>query len=470
MKKNFFILIAICLLQISCKSTKQNVADINAADAQTVKYATTPDITEDDIRWHISALASDSMQGRQAGTPFEPLAADYIKEQFKSIGLKAFDNNYLQSVPVYSRKTFTDCKLSFEGFEGNYPTDFRSMIMFDSITVSGEVVFAGYGYNVDYTNLDVKGKWVMILEENNGILYERKATAKEKGASGVLAIAKNGTTGDERYVMPSDSTPMIKVSHNLSNNLLAHAGTTVQEILDKTGKGENPIFSIPIVVNSTIKSSTNWLMSQNVVGYIETGDSANEKDYIVIGGHYDHVGARMVDNNMQIYNGADDNASGVAGVMELAEKLISGKKLKYNVIFIAFGAEEMGLIGSRFFCNNPTVPLEKIKLMVNLDMIGRMDSNNRVFINTVKSTEQFNPTVDEIKKLYPDLDVSFTSDSMWQGSDHTSFFNKKIPAIFFTTGMHNDYHKPTDTVDSINYNGEKQLLDFVYEFILLFAK
>ena len=244
---------------------------------------------------------------------------------------------------------------------------------------------------------------------------------------------------------------------------------SVQNILEMFEKGENPIFIIPVNVNATVKSSTNWLMSQNVVAYLDASDSKKEKEYIVIGAHYDHIGVRTEGDSLQIFNGADDNASGVAGVLEIAEKLKTEKKLKYNFIFVAFGAEEMGLVGSRVFCNNPPVPLEKIKLMVNLDMIGRMDSNNQILMHTIEINEQLNTELERIKKQHPQINANLSFDSYLRGSDHASFFNKKIPSISFTTGLHKDYHKTTDTPDAINYEGGKLLLAFVYDFIRIYS-
>ena len=444
-KKVFFVLLAASLTLVSCKVRKQNVADIALLKAGIVRHTTTADITEDDIRWHISVLASDSMQGRMTGTPCEALAAEYIKEKFKSLELKAFEDDYLQPVPVYFRRYFNNCEFRFADSTGDYPMDFRPMIMFDSLTVTGEMVFAGYGFDDDYENLDVKGKWVMIEDENNNsISYDRKATAKSKGASGVLLIGKDGTTGDGRYVLPADSIPMIKISRDFADRLLAQAGT----------------------VSVTVKSSAHRVMSQNVVACLEASDSKDENEYIVIGAHYDHIGTITVGDDVLINTGADDNASGVAGLLEIAEKLCAGNKLKYSIIFAAFGAEEMGLVGSRFFCNNPPVPLEKIKFMINLDMIGRMDSDNHVYMNTVKSNDRFNPLPDEIKDSHPNINAVVSFEDYMQGSDHSSFFTKNIPVISFTTGMHNDYHTPDDTVDSIRFGGEKRLLDFVYDLLL----
>ena len=461
-----FILLVIFLSLVSCKVSKQSTMVYISSEIEIADYNTVTDITEGDIYWHISVLASDSMQGRKSATHYEALAAEYIKERFELLGLKSFDDNYLQQVPIYSRKYFDDCKLYFNGYESNYPTDFKPMVMFDSLTISGEVAFAGYGYDSDYENLNVEGRWVMILENSNSILYERKATAKDNGALGVLVIGMDGTSGDGRYVRPSDSVPMIKISRELADHLFSIACTNVSEVLKKVEANESQDITIPTVVRGTIKAVTQPVTSQNVVAYLEAGNSESENGYIVVGAHYDHIGTETVGDSLQIFNGADDNASGVAGLLEIAEKMCGEKNLKYNVIFVAFGAEELGLIGSNYFCNNPPVPIEDIKLMVNLDMIGRMDSNSRVYINTSEPDDKLNSVVDEVKGSHSGINAVFSFESFMRGSDHTPFHNKKIPVMFFLTGLHSDYHKPSDTIGLINLKGEKLLLDFVYDIII----
>ena len=406
------------------------------------------------------------MRGRKGGSPYEAKAAEYIKERFISLGLKPFNDNYFQKFPVSTHKYFNNCKLYFDDYKGEYPADFRSMIMFDSLTVAGNVVFAGYGKDSDYTNLNVKGKWVMILEGENSILYEKKATAKANGALGVLAVGIDGTSGNERYVLSSDSVPLIRISYNFADRLLAHAGTTVHEVLSNAKQGENQSINIPITVTATIKSATQATMSQNVVACLKTNNPEYENSYIVIGAHYDHIGTQMEGDRMLINNGADDNASGTAGMLEIAEKLRSNKKLKYNFIFTAFGAEEEGLIGSQFFSNNPPVPLEKIKLMVNMDMIGRMDSVNHVYINTIEPNDKLNAVVNAIKDSHPDINAVISSESLYRSTDHYSFYNKHVPVISFITGLHKDYHTPRDTIGAINFKGEKRLLDFVYDIVI----
>jgi len=454
LKNILLALLAVSLLSVSCKVKKKDFAEF-----------TTSDITANDIYRHIAMLTSDSMQGRMAGTPYEALAAEYIKEKFKSLGLKAFNGNYLQTVPMFTRSYFDNCELYFDGYKGNYPADFRPMIMFDSLTAAGEIVFAGYGNDSDYGSLDVKGKWVMVLENAASFLYDKKATAKKHGAVGLIVIGIDGTTGDERYALPADSTPMLKISKNFSDRLLAHAGTTVSEVSAKLKAGENQYFSIPVVVHATIKSTKQQVASHNAVAYLETNDSKSEDGYIVVGAHYDHLGTRPVHDSLQIFRGADDNASGVAGILEIAKKLRTAKKLKYNVIFAAFGAEELGLIGSRYFCNNPPVPCEKIKLMINMDMMGRADSVNHSYINTVRPNANIDAVLDKIKKSHPGITPAMKSDSL-KNTDYAPFYERKIPVISFTTGLHSAYHTPADTLGAINCKGEKLFLDYIYDFLL----
>jgi len=465
-KKFFFLILAVSLSLVSCKVKKQNAVELTTPEIGTTNHVTSSDITEDDIHWHISVLASDSLRGRKAGTVDEAHAAEYIKNKFKSLGLKAFNENYFQKFPVSSRRYFNNCELYFGDFKGEYPEDFRSMIMFDSLTVAGNVVFAGYGNNADFANLDMKGKWVMVLEGENSILYETKATVKANGALGLLAVGIDGTTGNERYVLSSDSVPLIRISYKLADSLLAHAGTNVQEVISKAKQAENQNINIPVLLTATIKSKTQGPESQNVVSLLETNNPEYKNSYIVIGAHYDHLGTIMHGDTMLINHGADDNASGTAGVLEIAEKLSSGKPLKYNVIFVAFGAEEVGLIGSQYFCNHPPVPIENIKLMVNMDMIGRMDSVNDLYINTIEPNEKLNAVVDLIKKTHPGINAIISPDAHYRSTDHYSFYNKHVPVISFITGLHKDYHTPRDTVGAINFKGEKRILDFIYDFVI----
>ncbi len=202
---------------------------------------------------------------------------------------------------------------------------------------------------------------------------------------------------------------------------------------------------------------------KNIIAYLD-----NNAEYtIVIGAHYDHLGLGHVGSltgTQQIHNGADDNASGTAGVIELARYLrINPIKENHNFLFICFSAEEEGLLGSKYFTNNPTVPLDKINMMINMDMIGRLnDSTKRLSIMGTGTSSAFEPLIEKIDAK----SLVIKTDSSGMGpSDHASFYLKNIPVLHFFTGVHPDYHKPSDDADKINYTGVGQVLDYMIQFI-----
>ena len=200
--------------------------------------------------------------------------------------------------------------------------------------------------------------------------------------------------------------------------------------------------------------------TQNVVGYLDNGAEFT----IVIGGHYDHLGLGHDHNSLdanpenKIHNGADDNASGTAGVIELARYFVNnGKKEPFNFLFMCFSGEELGLIGSKKFTENPTFPLEKVNYMVNMDMIGRYSVEKGLIVQGVGTSPLW------VKMLsYISTDIKIVQDSSGVGpSDYTSFYLKKLPVLGFFTGGHSDYHKPSDDTDKINFDGEKLVLDYI---------
>lgn len=203
----------------------------------------------------------------------------------------------------------------------------------------------------------------------------------------------------------------------------------------------------------------------NVIGYLD-----NKAPYtIVIGAHYDHLGDGTRGNSLdanpkgKIHHGADDNASGTAGVLELARIFSSnGVTEKYNLLFICFSAEEAGLIGSKYYVNHPTIPLDRTDCMINMDMIGRLnDSTRKVIVYGTGTSNVWEPLLQHTRS-----DVVLKFDSAGVGpSDQTSFYLKDIPVLFFFTGQHSDYHKPTDVAEKINYTGEKQVIDLVAQVV-----
>ncbi len=204
--------------------------------------------------------------------------------------------------------------------------------------------------------------------------------------------------------------------------------------------------------------------AQNVAAYLDNGAAYT----IVIGGHYDHLGLGHDHNSLdanpegKIHNGADDNASGTAGVIELARYFAkNGVKEQHNFLFLCFSGEELGLYGSKKYTETPTIDLAKVSFMLNMDMIGRLNAEKKLVVGGVGTAPDFVPTLKNLK-----TDLSFKLDSAGIGpSDHTSFYLKNIPVLFFFTGQHSDYHKPTDDVEKVNFPGEKQVLDAAVEVI-----
>ena len=210
----------------------------------------------------------------------------------------------------------------------------------------------------------------------------------------------------------------------------------------------------------------------NVVGYIEGNDSILKNEYIVLGAHYDHLGlggpSSKSDKKNAIHYGADDNASGTAALLEIAEKIASNKsQLKRSVLFIAFGAEEQGLLGSKYFVENPLVPLSRIKLMINMDMVGRLNKEKHVYMGgagTFPDGVNFMKTLGESLNLNPIVHAGSVG-----GSDHVSFYKKGISVLGMHTGGHPQYHTPEDTIDLINIKGEKQVCDYIFKTIMKIA-
>ena len=207
----------------------------------------------------------------------------------------------------------------------------------------------------------------------------------------------------------------------------------------------------------------------NVVGYIEGNDPALKNEYVVLGAHYDHLGlggpSSKSDKKNTIHYGADDNASGTAAFLEIAEKIAANKiQLKRSIIFIAFGAEEQGLLGSKYFVENPSVPISQIKLMINMDMVGRLNAEKHVYMGGAGT---FPEGVSFMKNLGESLGINpIVHAGSVGGSDHVSFYKKRISVLGMHTGGHPQYHTPEDIADLINIPGEKQVCGYIYKAIM----
>lgn len=449
---------------------------------------------------HISYLASDALKGRLSGTPEGLLAATYIRDELKSFAKLLGDKGFQYFDVVTDVKLGEKNSFKFNNFTGKVNEDFAPYSFSRSTNVDAQVVFVGYGLEIDtdslrwndYKNINVEGKWVMILrgdpentkEDSRFLLFaddrEKVLTARDKGAAGVLFVSgKNFDAEDKLVSLYFDKTssdaglPVINIKRTVADQLLQSANETIESL---EAFIDDSLKSKALMLQDNVMASTEIIQqrvrTQNVVALIEGSDKTLKNEYVVIGAHYDHLGmggqgsgSREPDVNA-VHNGADDNASGVAAIIEIGEKLASIKKqLKRSVILIAFDAEEMGLLGSTYFVKNSPVDLKSIDAMFNFDMIGRMDPEKKALIVNGTGTSVEAETI--LNKHQPDykLELAFSPEG-YGPSDHAAFYGEDIPVFFFTTGAHPDYHTPQDDVELINFEGGKLVSDFAFEVVL----
>jgi aminopeptidase YwaD len=459
------------------------------------------EITSKDLKTFVTFLASDSLKGRKPGTPEAGVAAQYILDQFRAAGLKPMCDNGFQYFEIVSDVTLGPANaLSFEGFTGTMKKDFIPLSFSSSGEVSAPVVFAGYGFNIDidsliwndYADLDVKGKWVMILRADPDLdnseskfipfsdVRSKVLTAKDQGAAGVLLVTPSGLEKDDK-LMPlvvennevTSGIPVMNIKRDVANMLLKPSGFTVDSLESVIVKSKSPkTFVLGGLVKGTIDVVQKREKTANVVGMLEGNDPALKGQYLVIGGHYDHLGyggpnsgSRMPDT-VAIHNGADDNASGTAMVIELAKRIAAEKtQLRRSIIFVAFSAEEMGLIGSKYFVDHPPVDIKSIKAMFNFDMVGRFDKEkNSISVGGSGTSVES----DSLLRMY-EKGLSFEvvhSPDGYGPSDHAGFYAAGIPVFFFTTGVHMDYHTPFDDTEKLDFNKEKEIGDYAVKLIM----
>lgn len=462
---------------------------------------TDADITVKELEEHVYFLASDSLKGRKPGTPESKVAAEYIRDQFVEFGMEPIGKDGFQYFDVImSVEPGDDNTFVVDGDDQVIFEDFKPMPFSASTSVEANVVFAGFGFNIehdsltwnDYQNLDVKEKWVLILRgdpepDNDESLFisygndrDKVLTARDQEAAGVLLVS-GPQFGDEDKLVDASfnrvtadaGIPVINITMALADEILA--GTQLG-----IAKAEDSIINyrkqITAETGKRISATTDLrrieVTTQNIIAVFEGNDPILKNEFIVIGAHYDHLGfggpgsgSRMPDTSA-IHNGADDNASGTAGIIELAEKLAAGKdSFKRSVLIMAFGAEEMGLLGSQFFVANSLVDLKNVKMMINFDMIGRMNEEERSVM--VAGTGTAVELEDMLLDYEENSTISFGhSPEGYGASDHASFYASGVPVMFFSTGAHPDYHTPFDDAEKINYEGQKEILDYSYEIIV----
>ncbi len=449
----------------------------------------------------ITFLASDSLKGRPTPSREQDTAAAYIAESFRKSGLKQINGSYFQAVNLGKIRLAKENYLKFskDGKEVsfNIKEEFIPFEMTANNQVSGDIVFAGYGISAsefkydDYENIDVKGKIVFVLrhepgEEDTASVFDgNKATdysevnekvkiAIEHGAAGVIVATDplNHTSLVPRgfpwpslsKIIPKDALPISLIDEEKNKIPVIHVGEevinylfgsvsklrTIQQEIDKNFKPNS--FELKGCTVS-IKTSTEIekAPARNVVGFIEGTDPELKKEIIVIGAHYDHVAPKKKVNLTDdvIFNGADDNASGTVAILALAKAFGTLQQApKRSLLFIAFTGEELGLLGSDAYANNPLFPLDKTVAMINFDMVGRNSLDTVYIVGGSRSPDLKEINIKENAKVGFVLGYDF--ENFLGRSDQASFLKKKVPALYYTSGEHPDYHKVTDEVRLIN--------------------
>ncbi len=457
-----------------------------------------PAITDEEIKLHINYLASDELKGRESGSKEIFEAAEYIADEFAEYGLKpAFDGDYFQEYPFIKSIELTNNNSLTITENGNEISpklreDYITVPFSGNANINAKLVFTGFGISAanlnydDYEGLDVKDKIVIVFRntpEPNvphsefdaySPLRKKSAVARDKGASAIIFINpydENKTSDDlvefnfDRGGSMTDFA-VVSIKRNIIQKILSDEGINLQDLYNKILEDKKP--SSFELKNSSAKISTEVkeveATSWNVGGYLEGNDPNLKNEWLIIGAHFDHLGmggegSLYRGKEPQIHNGADDNASGTTGVLELAEKFASVKnQLKRNIVFFTFSGEELGLLGSEYLVNHLPFPVQDAITMINMDMIGRLKDSSLIVYGTGTSSNW--KEILNKDNVYG-FKLTF-NDEGFGPSDHSSFYGKKIPVLFFFTGTHEDYHKPSDDADKINFDGEREVLEYVY--------
>lgn len=407
--------------------------------------------TISNLQSHVAYLADDKLEGRRTGTAGEKLAYTYIADQMKASGLAAKGTEgYLQTFEVSEAwLPGKNTHLLLNDKKMHPGNDYEIMPFSGNKSAKGDVILlVNEPENVWILNV---ADWEKVDNPHADPLARYKAKADEaieNGAKGVIFY-----NGD----IPA---ALVKKWKFEKLDLLPVPVLYFPKASSSIFEDENVTsFKVDCSVDRVTEKRT----GTNVVGYIDNGAAQT----VIIGAHYDHLGHGEDHNSLSpggsaIHNGADDNASGTAAMLELARMLKDSKLKKFNYLFAAFSGEELGLFGSKYFVEHSPVPLNTANFMINMDMVGRLTNDKGLQIGGIGTSPAWPGIIAE--SLPKNLKITYDSSGIGP-SDHTSFYLKDIPVLFFFTGTHTDYHKPTDDADKINYTGELTVMKIIYEII-----
>ncbi len=409
---------------------------------------------------HVYYLADDSLEGRGTGTAGEKLAQAYIITNFIKYGISPLgENGFLQAFDfTLGKKLDGKNSLSLKEKSFTLEKDFYPLVYSGNGSLESKIINVGFGidagelYNDYKDKTKLKGKiFVINMSSPDGIHphskykdfsdYKTKiATAQKYGAAAIIFY------NEDKHL----ENPAFELNRNVQSEKIPIVFIQ-KEFVSLLKNNER--------VKLEVSLSEDTRRGENVVGFIDN----NAENTVVIGAHYDHLGwgkdgGSLYKGPAAIHNGADDNASGVSMLLELANYLKTLKNQNNNYLFICFSAEELGLIGSKSFLLNPTLETAEMNYMINLDMVGRLDSSDRkLAVGGIGTSPLFKTYTKSITQ--GNLDIN-TSESGMGPSDHASFYLKNIPVLFLFTGTHQDYHKPSDDAWKINYSGMTSIFEY----------
>jgi hypothetical protein len=444
-------------------------------------------ITAEDAKKHLSIIASDAFEGRETGKPGAMMAANYIAEQFKRLGLTApVNGSYFLDVPLVTN-TFTVKSLTVNGSSFAFGKDFFATgggPVGDKTITSGEFVFlnhkAGADPATELGTTDIKGKAVFIITDGDSRqnLAKRLQFIQSKAplliltnSSAILPAGRGGVRAGRLTIKDNSApvqAPVFTISTDVATQLFANSGETF-ETFKASGddKGMQPNQALKADLSAIVNVTSVDAKAVDVLGFMPGTDLKDE--ILVFSAHYDHLGLTTSGTD-KVYNGADDDGSGTTGVLEIAQAFAQAKKdghgPRRSILFLANVGEEKGLLGSEYYTNHPVFPLEKTVTDLNIDMIGRVgfdmigkpDSLNYVYVigSSMLSTD-LRKITEKVNSTYTHLVLDYKYDDLadpnrfYYRSDHYNFAKHGVPIIFYFDGVHADYHKPSDEVDKIGF-------------------
>ena len=492
MKNLAFLIIG---LAMACNSSQPAVSDSPKNEVTAEAYNPIPfaeSITEAELKEHLYIYASDEFEGRETGEPGQKKAVEYLRSEYEELGIPpAMGNgNYFQKVPL-EVSNLPSGKVTVDGKE--FPLGKNLLTFSKAEGTYNDIIFVGYGIEEegfsDYEGLDVKGKAVLmktgepmnedgtytlsgsdkksVWSNMSESIGKRMELAKEKGVSAVFYhddgnFARFKSRFD--YMKNNDSGRMQLTNDSGGNFVNFIIDTEMAEAIFPEIKMKNSPESLAADITIDIQSTNEQVNSENVVAFIEGSEKPNE--YVVVSSHLDHIG---ISGDGKINNGADDDGSGTVALLEIAEAFKkaekAGKGPKRSVVFLHVTGEEKGLLGSRYYTDfEPVFPLENTVANLNIDMIGRIDpkrTGNRNYLYLIgsdKLSSELHELSEEVNEKYTKIDFDYTYNDendpnrFYYRSDHYNFAKNNIPIIFYFNGTHADYHRPSDTVEKINYD------------------